>query len=95
MVSAVYNYNHRSAAINEIMVRLFNLVAFSFYDGKYGFETVLTALPAHQVALSVHRRLGAWFDVNKLQLSLQPTILGVTYNLEEMVLEIKKDRKKG
>ena len=53
LVSAVYNYNHRSAAINEIMVRLFNLVAFSFYDGKYGFETVLTALPAHQVAQSV------------------------------------------
>ena len=36
-VSAVYNYNRRSAAINEILMKLFNLVAFNFYDDKYGF----------------------------------------------------------
>ena len=35
LVSAVYNYNRRSAAINEILCKLFNLVAFSFYDDKY------------------------------------------------------------
>ncbi|CAL1156872.1 unnamed protein product [Cladocopium goreaui] len=32
LVSAVYNYNRRSAAINKILVSLFKLVAFSFYD---------------------------------------------------------------
>ena len=94
LVSAVYNYNRRSAAINEILVSLFNLVAFSFYDDKYGFETVETAPSAHWVAQSLHWWLGAHFDSKKLQLSLQPTILGVTCNLESMVLEIKEDRRK-
>ena len=33
------------------------------------------------------------FDQKKLQLSSSPTILGVTYNLSEMQLEIKPDRR--
>eukprot|EP00435_Cladocopium_sp_Y103_P005118 s2086_g1.t1 len=69
LVSAVYNYNRRSAAINEFLVSIFGLVAFSFYDDKYGF------------------------DQKKLQLSASPTILGVRYNLDEMQLEIKAERK--
>ena len=36
LVSAVYNYNRRSAAINECLVKLFGLVAFSFYDLNTG-----------------------------------------------------------
>ena len=43
LVSAVYNYNRRSAFINEVLVSLFGLVAFSFYDDKYGFEPASTA----------------------------------------------------
>ena len=94
LVSAVYNYNRRSAAINEILVSLFGLIAFGFYDDKYGFEPVQTVESAHQIAQHVHWWLGAKFDQKKLQLSRSPTILGVTYNLEEFVLEIKEDRKK-
>ena len=54
LVSAVYNYNRRSAAINEILVSLFKLVAFSFYDDKYGFEPAVSAPSARRVAESVH-----------------------------------------
>ena len=93
LVSAVYNYNRRSAALNEILVKLFGLVAFSFYDDKYGFEVMETVASAHQVAQRVHWWLGAAFDQKKLQLTRMPVILGVTYNLIEMVLEIKEDRK--
>ena len=93
LVSAVYNYNRRSAAINEFLVSLFGLVAFSFYDDKYGFEPASTVASARAVAESVHSWLGAKFDQKKLQLSVAPTILGVTYNLEAMQLEIKADRK--
>ena len=32
LVAAVYNYNRRSAAISDILVHLFNMVAFNFYD---------------------------------------------------------------
>lgn len=38
--------------------------------------------------------MGAHFDQKKLQLARDPTILGVTYNLIEMTLEIKESRKK-
>ena len=93
-VSAVYNYNRRSAAINEFLVSLFGLVAFSFYDDKYGFEPLSTVQSAHEVAQQVHWWLGAHFDQKKLQLARDPTILGVTYNLIEMTLEIKESRKK-
>ena len=90
LVSAVYNYNRRSAFINEVLVSLFGLVAFSFYDDKYGFEPVSTIESAHLVAQSVHWWLGAHYDQKKLQLSRSPTILGVTYELEKMVLLIKE-----
>ena len=90
LVSAVYNYNRRSAFINEVLVSLFGLVAFSFYDDKYGFEPASTVASAHLVAQSVHWWLGAHYDQKKLQLSRSPTILGVTYDLEQMVLLIKE-----
>ena len=93
LVSAVYNYNRRSAFINEVLVSLFGLVAFSFYDDKYGFEPTSTIESAHLVAQSVHWWLGAHYDQKKLQLSRSPTILGVTYELEKMVLLIKESRK--
>eukprot|EP00913_Durusdinium_trenchii_P016762 g15755.t2 len=93
LVSAVYNYNRRSAAINEILVKLFNLIAFSFYDDKYGFEPVDSVESARLAAECVHTWLGARYDQKKLQLSTTPTVLGVTYNLDEMQLEIKPDRR--
>ena len=93
LVSAVYNYNRRSAFINEVLVSLFGLVAFSFYDDKYGFEPVCSIESAHLVAQSVHWWLGAHYDRKKLQLSRCPTILGVTYDLQDMVLLIKESRK--
>lgn len=93
LVSAVYNYNRRSAAINEFLVSIFGLVAFSFYDDKYGFETSRSAASARHVAECVHWWLGASFDQKKLQLSETPTILGVTYNLKDLQLEIKAERK--
>lgn len=93
LVSAVYNYNRRSAAINEILCSLFKLVAFNFYDDKYGFEPTSSIESAFQVAQCVHWWLGASFDVKKLQLSDKPVILGVTYNLADWVLEIKAARR--
>jgi hypothetical protein len=88
-----FTTNRRSAAINEILISLFGLISFSFYDDKCGFEPVQTVESAHQIAQHVHWWLGVKFDQKKLQLSQSPTILGVTYNLCEFVLEIKDDRK--
>ena len=41
----------------------------------------------------MHWWLGAHYDQKKLQLSRSPTILGVTYDLEKLVLLIKHSRK--
>ncbi|CAE7517169.1 unnamed protein product, partial [Symbiodinium microadriaticum] len=89
LVSAVYNYNLRSAAITDILRRVFFVAGFNFYDDKYGFEPEETAARA-----KVHWWLGARFDQQKLQLCSDPTILGVTYDLEQYLLKIKKSRKK-
>ena len=93
LVSSVYNYNRRSAAITDILRRLFFVAAFNFYDDKYGFEPGQTIESAFQCAQKVHWWLGAQFDAKKLQMSSAPTILGVTYDLEGMRLLIKQKRK--
>eukprot|EP00435_Cladocopium_sp_Y103_P009415 s1300_g2.t1 len=93
LVSAVYNYNRRSAAITDILRRVFYVAAFNFYDDKYGFEPATTCSSAFQVAQKVHWWLGAQFDQKKLQLCSDPTILGVTYDLLTMELKIKPARK--
>ena len=74
LVAAVYNYNRRSAAINDIFLNLFEMVAFNFYDDKYGSEPEETVELAKLVAEQVHFYLGAQFDQKKLQLAHDPTI---------------------
>ena len=93
LVSSVYNYNRRSAAITDILRRVFLVAAFNFYDDKYGFEPRSTVESAFSCARQVHWWLGAQFDDKKLQLSSDPTILGVTYDLAGMRLLIKQKRK--
>ena len=93
LVSSVYNYNRRSAAITDILRRVFLVAAFNFYDDKYGFEPSTTIDSAFLCAQKVHWWLGAQFDNRKLQLSSDPTILGVTYDLVGLRLLIKQKRK--
>ena len=93
LVSAVYNYNRRSAAITDVLRRVFKVAAFNFYDDKYGFEISRTCSSAFKCSQSVHLWLGAKFDPKKLQLCSDPTILGVTYDLVSMRLKIKPSRK--
>ena len=93
LVSAVYNYNRRSAATNDVLVNLFFMVAFNFHDDKYGFEPGRSCALARDVAQKVHWWLGAAFDTKKLQRSTKPDVLGVTYNLEEFKLEIQQKRR--
>ena len=93
LVSAVYNYNRRSALLDEILRKVFRLVSFNFYDDKFGFETCDTISSAMQVAKMVHSWLGALFDEKKLQLGSEVDILGITYDLVGMRLLIKAGRK--
>jgi hypothetical protein len=93
LVAAVYNYNRRSALVNEILQKVFKLVSFNFYDDKYGFETEHTIDSAMECAQLAHTWLGAKFDESKLQLGAVVDILGVTYDLDRLLLLIKESRK--
>ena len=42
VVAAVYNYNRRSALVNDILRRVFAVPANCFYDDKFGFELAKT-----------------------------------------------------
>ena len=85
LVAAVYN--RRSAAITDILRRVFTVAAFNFYNDKYGFDPEDTAEGAFALAEKVHWWLGARFDQQKLQLWSDPTILGVTYDLDQDLLK--------
>ncbi|CAJ1357548.1 unnamed protein product, partial [Effrenium voratum] len=67
-------------------------VTFGFLIAKpsvaKGAETIESAFLLVQ---KVHWWLGARFDQEKLQFSGQPVILGVTYDLEGLILKIKQD----
>ena len=93
LVSAVYNYNRRSALLDEFLRKVFKLVSFNFYDDKFGFETEDTIGSAFACAESVHFWLGAQFDAKKLQLGQEVDILGITYDLINFILKIKDSRK--
>ena len=88
---SIYNYNRRSALITDVLRGLFGILAFNFCDNKFGFEGAETIESAFLLVQKVHWWLGARFDQEKLQFSGQPVILGVTYDLEGLILKIKQD----
>ena len=96
LVSAVYNYNRRSAAITDILRCVFSVAAFNFYDDKYGFEPEDTAASAFALAEKVHWWLGAGFDQQKLQPAVPRPHDSGRYLRSRAVylLKIKKSRKK-
>jgi hypothetical protein len=93
LVSAVYNYNRRSALLDEILRKVFGLVSFNFYDDKFGFEPEDTAGSAFACAELAHLWLGAAYDQKKLQFGPVVDILGVTYGLPAFMIRIKESRK--
>ena len=65
----------------------------SYYDDKFGFEPEESVDHAHSAVHSVHKRLGAKFDDAKCQKGEKVEILGVEYDLNDMMLRIKPKRK--
>ena len=94
LISAVYNYNRRSAIINDILKKAFLVASTFYYDDKFGIETEEAIRTAEEAAVALHTLAGCEFSDNKRYLGRSPTILGVNYNLEKMHMEIEPDRKK-
>eukprot|EP00971_Amphidinium_carterae_P123595 2447686-Amphidinium_carterae.1 len=93
LTAAVYNFNRRSALLNDVLVRVFKLVALCFYDDKYGFEPLVTAGQAHEIAQDVHHMLGIKFDPAKLALGGLVEVLGVNFDFVRGVVDIKQKRR--
>ena len=66
MLNAVYNYNRRSAMIDEILVKIFFMVSRFSYDDKFGFDVSSTLDSALDVAGEIHEILGVRFDEKKI-----------------------------
>ena len=64
-----------------------------FYDDKFGFEPKQTIYTAAQSALFVHAAIGIRTDPDKFQVSQEPVILGVKYDLPKLVLKLADQRK--
>ena len=92
-VSAVYNFNRRSRLLNEVLTREFKVLASCFYDDKVGFEPSDMVEGAFDTVKRAHADLGVMFDGEKLQVGQQLEILGVHYNLQELILQVKSKRK--
>ncbi|MEE3326727.1 MAG: hypothetical protein VX252_05305 [Myxococcota bacterium] len=93
LISAVYNYNRRSAILNEILNKIFEVPACFYYDDKFGIETEDTIMTADECVVNLHRIAGCDYDNEKRYVGRHPTILGVTYDLVAMLLQIKESRK--
>ena len=93
LVASVYNYNRRSAMINQILIKEFKLLAAFYFDDKFGFEKEGLVDQAMKIVQAVHRWVGAKFEEKKTQVSKAPTILGVVHDLDEYKIKIKPERK--
>ncbi len=88
LISAVYNYNRRSAMISNILIVIFEVPANFFYDVKFGFESMETIDTADEAAVFIHKILGCDFEDRKHTLSRKPAILVITYGLRRKSLDI-------
>ena len=104
LLNAVYNYNRRSAMLDEIMVKIFLMVSRFFYDDKFGLEVESTLDSALDVARGLHQMLGVRFDEAKIYPNSSskeppgsrgklPVILGVAYDLKALLVGLKPSRK--
>ena len=91
-VAAVYNYNRRSALINEFLHNM-GLLAFQYYDDKFGFTTEPLAELELQLVVTLHKCLGVDFTADKLQCASLVRILGIEYRFAQMQLGLFKQRR--
>ena len=93
LTAAVYNYNRRSALLNEIMNKIFFIPALSYYDDKFGFEEEDLIEGAHEIVKKLHTWLGAGFDEEKCKCGDEVEILGVTFDFKANEVKVKEQRK--
>jgi hypothetical protein len=92
-VSAVYNYNRRSAIIDGILRKVFLIPSFCFYDDKFGLDRVASLDPTFSYVQGLHAMLGVKFDRDKLQCGRSAAILGVLIDLQSVSASIKPSRR--
>ena len=93
LISAVYNYNRRSAIVDDILRKLFEEAANIHIDDKSGVETGDTIVTADAAVAMVHTTAGIDWAAKKQHVGRAPTILGITFNLEEMMVQMKEGSK--
>ncbi|CAK0833336.1 unnamed protein product, partial [Prorocentrum cordatum] len=92
-LASVHNYNRWASIVTDILVKLFHLFAFNYYDDKFGFTT--GALVSEEIALTAEVRtwLGIDFSARKLQAGQEIDVLGVSYDFAREQLRVAGARK--
>ena len=93
LVSAVYNYNRRASLLTELLRKLFLVPALNYYDDKYGFDLKEFIEETITLVADFHWMLGVEFDTKKVQSGQVVKILGVRYNLKELLVDIDEERR--
>merc|ERR1712143_32619 len=92
LVAAVYNYNRRSAILND-WLRAMKVNAHHYYDDKFGFSTADVVEHDLRVASALHFLLGIPFNQGKLQCGTEVVLLGIQYNFGSRELSLLPKRR--
>ena len=93
LISAIYNYNKRSALVDDMLRHVFEVASNFYFDDEFGLETQDTIVTADAAVVLVHTAAGIDWAAKKRYVGRVPTILGITFNLEEMMVQMKEWRK--
>ena len=95
--AAVYNYNRRSLSIHFILNKIFKIPTDYYFDDRFGFERMETIQSSFETVIEVNKLLGVSIEDSKAQGPAKefrlPEILGVEFDLDEMMIRMKEGRK--
>ena len=95
--AAVYNYNRRSLSIHFILNKIFRVPTDYYFDDRFGFKRTETVQSSFETVVEVNKLLGVSIEDSKAQGPEKqfrlPEILGVEFDLDEMMIRMKESRK--
>ena len=95
--SAVYNYNRRPLSLQYILVKIFRVPTDFYFDDRFGFEPKGSIRSSFDTTKKVYQILGVLAEDSKAQGPEknfdEPEILGVLFDLKEMMIRIKEGRR--
>ena len=94
LTSSVFNYCRRSFALTSIVVRLFRMIAFGYYDDRFGITKAELASNEKMIVLEICTLLGVGTN-DKSQEGGRIVILGIVFDFDLGKITILEKRRKA